>query len=158
MCKLRFFAVKHSFNKLGFFRTLSEFVPALISQYQWGCPYTHVGLLYGKDAYIEAKGKGVVAGSGSPPYVEWDEFFVDCTVRQKAIAEDFIIKQLGKPYDYTGLLNFLSKGKNEEKEKWFCSELIAAGMEAAEIWPYNWEIIRPFMVSPRLLVAIGKKA
>lgn len=47
----------------------------------------------------------------------------------------FLTAQLGKPYDITAILAFV-RGRNWRRaDAWFCSELIAAGLEHTGIFP-----------------------
>ena len=48
---------------------------------------------------------------------------------------DFLHDQLGKPYDKTAIIAF-AVGRNwREQDSWFCSELIAAALEACLWFP-----------------------
>lgn len=38
---------------------------------------------------------------------------------------DFARKQLGRPYDWRGVLSFLFRARMQRKGSWFCSELVA---------------------------------
>ena len=40
----------------------------------------------------------------------------------------FLGQQVGKPYDWSGLFGFVSNRDWEDPDKWFCSELVAAGL------------------------------
>ncbi|WP_028449692.1 hypothetical protein [Chitinibacter tainanensis] len=52
---------------------------------------------------------------------------IDRLVPNPERATDFLIAQIGKKYDWTGLIGWLFKGRNwQEPNKWFCSELVAA--------------------------------
>lgn len=50
-----------------------------------------------------------------------------CESPEKAYA--FINAQLGKSYDYMGILGFIFKTSWQSKDSWFCSELISKAME-----------------------------
>jgi len=46
---------------------------------------------------------------------------------------DYAISQLGKPYDWRGVLNIVIRNEDWfDDQRWFCSELIAAAFEHAE--------------------------
>ena len=45
---------------------------------------------------------------------------------------DFAKNQIGKPYDWWGVLNFLAPNRDwQDPSKWFCSELVAASFAAS---------------------------
>jgi hypothetical protein len=44
--------------------------------------------------------------------------------------------QVGKPYDLTAIAAFIARRDWRETDSWFCSELIAAGLEAVKYFPF----------------------
>lgn len=48
----------------------------------------------------------------------------------------FLRAQLGKPYDITAFAAFAAGRDWQEPDSWFCSELIAAGLEAGRVFAY----------------------
>ncbi len=50
----------------------------------------------------------------------------------------FLADQIGKPYDWTSILGFMADRDWRDDDSWFCSELIAAGLEAAGY--FNWPL------------------
>ena len=42
---------------------------------------------------------------------------------------DFVQAQIGKPYDKEGILGFIAGRTWDDPSAWFCSELVAAGLE-----------------------------
>jgi len=65
--------------------------------------------------------------------------------------EEFLQRQLGKPYDWLGILGFpLRNWKLERKNRWFCSELVFTAFKQAGV-----ELLKnthPSEVSPRLFL------
>jgi len=57
------------------------------------------------------------------------------TKDEAAVIRDFLETQLGKKYDWFSVLRFVSHTqlRPDAKEKWFCSELVTAALEAAGI-------------------------
>ena len=49
------------------------------------------------------------------------------------LAWDFALEQVGKPYDYRGILKFVSRTPYATNGKWFCSELAAAACAAGGV-------------------------
>lgn len=84
--------------------------------------YDHVSIRNGKYVY-EATPIGVV----KVPYKEWNSDTVHMELEVKSKYEKQVIKwlnkQVGKGYDYSGLLSFISIITKPVKGKWYCSEL-----------------------------------
>lgn len=72
----------------------------------------------------------------------------------------FLFDQIGKPYDYLGVLSFPFRSRWQRQDSWFCSELIAAAVNFAGASPpfvqakrvapvdiYNWAIAKTGGVS-----------
>lgn len=49
---------------------------------------------------------------------------------QDAAYHTFLMAQLGKPYDKEGILGFVFGRDWRDPNAWFCSEMVAAGLEA----------------------------
>ncbi len=71
---------------------------------------------------------------------------VPCTLEQRRLFYEFLAAQIGKPYDYLGILGFALRTRVESKNSWFCSELIFAAAQAAEINLLSR--IEPYQVAP----------
>jgi uncharacterized protein YycO len=74
-----------------------------------------------------------------------DVYDVRMTLKQKKIAIDFLLKQVGKPYDIWAIFGFVFYQSHEGRKsygKWFCSELVFAAftkalvplLERADAW------------------------
>jgi len=66
-------------------------------------------------------------------------------------AWEFASGQVGKRYDYRGLVRFLKRSKPRQDDRWFCSELVFAALAAGGL--HALERIDPSQVSPGLLIA-----
>jgi len=131
----------------------------LIRWWQWGFPYTHIAYCLdlsdpNDPIVVEAWWNGVRHGKFSEvhtPGTEFEVYSVQVTERQKERIEDFLQQQLGKPYDWLGILGFpLRNWKLERKNRWFCSELVFTAFKQAGI-----ELLKnthPSEVSPRLFL------
>lgn len=61
-------------------------------------------------------------------------FTVDgMTAEQWTQAIDLAVTQVGKKYDYWGVLTFISRRKAPSNDKWFCSELVFEALQHAGI-------------------------
>jgi len=50
---------------------------------------------------------------------------------------DFLYEQCGKKYDYWSLIAYAANRDWRADDSWFCSELIAAGLEVSGYFPYR---------------------
>lgn len=80
-----------------------------------------------------------------------DTFRVHVTDTQRDDIAAFVKEQLGKPYDYTMVLRFLSRRQaaRDESGKWFCSELVFAALQQAGV--VLLRDTQPWEVSPAML-------
>ncbi len=126
---------------------------------QWDFPFTHIALaidLTNKrdPIVIEAWWNGVRRGKFSKvhtPCTEFSVYSVEVTEKQKEKIFEFAESQIGKPYDWLGILGFVLFNPNiESKNRWFCSELVFAAFKKAGV-----ELLKnthPSEVSPRLFL------
>ena len=49
------------------------------------------------------------------------------------LAWDFSIEQIGKPYDYRGVVRFVTRQSYHINGRWFCSELASAACSAGDV-------------------------
>jgi hypothetical protein len=102
---------------------------------------------YSHAAWIDAKANLVIeAWSGRvrmasslselhTPGTPVDVFFVDVTPEQDTIIAAFMHSQVGKAYDYRGIVHFITRRPETGagQARWFCSELVHAAYRAAGI-------------------------
>ena len=125
--------------KLAFYRGIS-FVSKLI-QWQSRGPYSHVGVLHDDGSIMEAWENGGVLHNASistkhDPNTPVDIYSLPLmSAAQEERFRGFLLRQLGKKYDYKGVLRFLPASRlihgedssmSVDREKWFCSELVYA--------------------------------
>lgn len=66
---------------------------------------------------------------------------------------DFLLQQVGKPYDKTAIAAFVARRNWQEKDSWFCSELQAAAL--VECGWFEWKLATEFNhITPRDLMLI----
>lgn len=82
---------------------------------------------------------------------DWDDYAVEVPDGLTTIMQSFLDAQLGKPYDVTMVLRFITRRQETRrcKGRWFCSELVAAAFQTAGI-PLLART-EPWEVSPGLL-------
>lgn len=111
----------------------------LIRWFSWS-PYSHAAWICRDGSVIEAWTEGGVRRVASlseahEPGTRVDIFAIELTDEQHASVEKFLAEQLGQKYDWLGILGFLTRKRMESHDAWFCSELIAAALNQAGVWP-----------------------
>jgi hypothetical protein len=69
----------------------------------------------------------------------------------------FMLAQEGKPYDMEGILAFVSGRNWRQPDSWFCSELVAAGLEQCEYFRTPLATPSNKMTPPDLLLALSAR-
>ena len=99
--------------------------------------YTHAAWLFQDGSVIEAWKGGVTHAPGilsaHAPDTVVHLYALNLTIEQRWAVQDFLIAQIGKPYDYAGILGFLTASKTENPNRWFCSELLFAALKQAKV-------------------------
>lgn len=134
-----------------------SFWPSKCIEWMSWSDYSHVGWLTEKKTIIEAWSPKVremeSVNSGHTPGTEIDLFDVPslCPCDQLKL-EDFLRRQLGKPYDYASVFRFIPRiaTSGYQGDKWFCSELIMAAFSYIRLFPLKR--IPGYKVTPGMLV------
>lgn len=120
------------------------FMAALIRWQTWG-RYSHVAIEIAGWVYEAVPFKGVRKTPAAK--FNWDHvdiFVADGYHEEYTLA--FLESQLGKPYDYLGVMRFLPRWKEGIfSERWFCSELFYIAV------PGLLERVPAVKVSPSML-------
>ena len=121
-------------------------------QWQTRSPYSHASLsLADNEIYESREGHGVRCLSALPAGERIDQFDFPHSDDAARCLRPWLISQLGKPYDWTMVLRFITREQysREAKGHWFCSELVYAALRKIGI-----ELLarcEPWEVSPGLL-------
>lgn len=99
---------------------LSKIIRAVTS-----CRWHHVGVVF-DDYVIESRFAGVVKTSLAEFKARGDFAVVDCDIKDEPKALQFALDQLGKKYDFAGLISFPFRARWQDPARWYCSELVAA--------------------------------
>ena len=105
-------------------------------RWQTRSQYSHAAVAWGKDLILEAvEGQGVIQRKILPIDETADVYRVNHYMREHewAAALKFGQTQIGKGYDYRAVLRFVSRRAADENDKWFCSELVFAMLQAGEV-------------------------
>lgn len=126
------------------------FISRLI-RWQTRSKYSHAALLLSDGRTIIEAWQG--AGVRVKEITDWtdvDLFEIEgLTPLVETRAYSFACDQVGKKYDYWGVIRFVSRRHMPANEKWFCSELAFAALEIAGL--RLLERIDASEVSPHLL-------
>lgn len=76
---------------------------------------------------------------------------IPCSLEQRRAFWTWMHGEIGKPYDYLGVIGFPA-GIHDDR-RWFCSELVAAGLRNAEIVDFGAD----HTVSPARLYRTAKR-
>lgn len=112
--------------------------------------YSHAAWLCASGTVIEAWTKGGVRHVANlsvahTPGTIVDLYEITAEV-DYAAAELFLKRQLGKPYDFLGILGFILRRRCQEESRWFCSELVFSAVLAGGLRLLN--TLDPWQVSP----------
>ncbi len=96
-------------------------------RWQTRSKYSHVAIQLDDGSVIEAWHKGGVRHVPSISTLHKKGTSVDIYSIQKpfvsSAAETWLLKQVGKKYDYGAVARFISRRNERADDKWFCSEL-----------------------------------
>lgn len=129
-----------------------SFSSRLIKWFTWSKISHTSAVLYRKNEVIEAWGGGVVRRSisaGHKPGTVIHIYRIPCTVNQRNKFYNFMESQIGKRYDFLGILSYVTRTKLENKDKVVCSELVYTGLEHVGIKAL--QNIEAYQVSPGVL-------
>jgi uncharacterized protein YycO len=113
--------------------------------------YCHAALLLRDGSLVESiEPNGVRRVNPYVPDPEEPAQFFTVPGMDDDKAETFALEQIGEPYAMINLVGFLTRsGVDEDRGKWFCSELVFAAVQAGGV-----SLLRnvpAFMVSPGML-------
>ena len=112
--------------------------------------FSHACLVFADGSVIESKEFIGVRLLSRLPH-GFTQFEVKTSAMEERAIRYWAVSQIGKPYDYEGVLRFLTRHKASvsEKNKWFCSELVFAGF--ASIGRLLFRNTKAWEVSPDML-------
>lgn len=106
--------------------TSSRLPLALMIRGMTGCKYHHCGIIDGNRVIEASIFHGVRAVSLETFKHRGEYVVVDIPLKDENAAREFLINQEGKGYDWTGALSYPFRKNWQNKDKWYCSELVAA--------------------------------
>ena len=137
----------------------------IIEWFDHGAGYSHVDavlpdgrLLGARSDLVGNAPRGVQIRD--PGYVGTDPTLVvrlATAVAMEVAFYAFLTSQIGKPYDTLGILDFIGGRNWRQPDTWFCSELVAAGMEKCGYFPYPLASTTNKITPADLLLAISAR-
>lgn len=100
---------------------------------QWfeGSRWSHCGAIMPDSTVIEALWSGGVQRNKLIDFLEdsddWAIF--DIALPNEVAAEQFLIEQIGKPYDKTAIIGIVFERDWDSSDSWYCSELSTKAIE-----------------------------
>lgn len=93
-------------------------------------------LLGARDDAVGGKPPGVqIRPQGYAKWISRVVMRIPCTTNQKNLYTDFLLSQVGKPYDSEAIWAFFFDRDWREDDSWICSELVSAAGEKSGIFP-----------------------
>ncbi len=124
---------------IAFYKAEGQFMDKLI-RWWTGSPYSHCELVIGGLSYGSSNRDGGVRSK----YIEWDSHSWDfLEIPEQALgvrqdeAHDWFMKNMGRKYDWFGLLWFVVPINLQDPKKWFCAEAIAEALKLQDSWKYS---------------------
>jgi len=110
----------------------------LIRMVTWS-EYSHVDLVLDEDLLIGAiAGDGVVLSKAKDRLaISSKAVMMHIPVKEVDVSEAFAIGQLGKQYDWLGVIGIGLKRNWQEDDKWSCAELVASILAAGGQRPFD---------------------
>lgn len=115
----------------------TSLISRLIRWRTWS-DYSHVSLIRVTGEVIEAWHRGGVQARAC-----WDEahtpgtvielYAVEASLEAQERAWAFAEAQVGRGYDWRGILGFLTRSDGQRPRLWFCSELVASAFDSAGV-------------------------
>lgn len=112
--------------------TSSRLPIALLIRGMTGCKYHHCGVVLDDNQVVEASALHGVRSVSLESFKHRGEYqIIDIPLEDERAAKTFLINQLGKSYDWTGAFSYPFRKNWQNKDKWYCSELVAMAAKAA---------------------------
>lgn len=111
-----------------------------------GAKYSHAALLIQGCLFESWQGVGVrmKRNWAKPDDGTVDLYELEVTAEQAGRMQNFLLLQLGKRYSYLGCIRFLTRRDRDERNAWFCSELVVAACHHAGVMLFKntkpWEV------------------
>lgn len=117
--------------------------------------FSHVALMLSSEYIVDATFKHGVKISTTEEFLKQyplsRQTIVDIDIPNSSDTIGFILKQLGKPYDWTAIVGIVTQRNWQEDDSWFCSELIEAAIKSGGLDRFREDVSR---VTPNMCWSI----
>jgi uncharacterized protein YycO len=118
--------------------TLSSWLIRLVTWSRW----SHAAVQIDDETIIDATFKhGGVHARPLSALAGYRQEVVEYTLPDEDKAQDWLRRQIGKPYDWSALLGIFLHRNWQEDDKWFCSELTECALAAGGLQRWLGESI-----------------
>lgn len=137
--------------RVAFYKGKGKIVDKLI-RWWTNSPYSHCellfpdGIMFSSDAW-----SGGVRWNTNYDLSNWDIVRVDLTKAEIDVLIRWCKTKETSDYDWLGVIRFVIPFTNQDPDKWFCSELCAAGLKAVAKLPSKLKV---WKLSPGQLHAL----
>lgn len=111
---------------------LNWLLNVLIGIFGWS-KYSHVELVLPGNLWISSTMKQGVRMTVERKEGEWEKVSFDITDKQMSLLVDMIYERLNKKYDYLAVFRHIGLPFQNDKDKYYCSELVAELLLAVNI-------------------------
>jgi hypothetical protein len=126
-------------------------IPSLLIEWYGHGSYAHVDNVCEDGTLLGARVKGGVQ-KRLPGYAPFTKILRVTLPFQATDYDKFLNDQIGKPYDGTAIAAFAFDRDWRKADSWFCSELIAAALEACNFFRYPLVTAANKLTPPDLLL------
>lgn len=120
---------------------------------------SHVDSVLEDGSLLGARMDGGVAirQPGYATFSRTERVILPTTPEIAAAYHAFLMAQIGKRYDVDGIVAFVVGRDWRDPTRWFCSELVAAGLETSGYFPYPLATPANRLTPPDLLLACSAR-
>lgn len=120
---------------------------------------SHVDTVLDDGTLLGARMDGGVAirQPGYATFSRTERVILPTTAEIAAAYHDFLMGQIGKRYDVEGICAFIVGRNWRDPSRWFCSELVSAGLERAGYFPSPLSTPSNRITPPDLLLALSAR-
>ena len=129
--------------KVAFYKGKTRFFNKAVAWWTRG-PYSHCELIVSGHSYSSSFLDGGVRVKDivyDPDH--WDIVDVPWANAEKAV--EWFQDHMGQGYDVVGLVGFVARRVEDDRNKYFCSEAVAASLGLADAWRFDPNTLYPVL-------------
>jgi uncharacterized protein YycO len=146
--------MKYNYNTIGILLYRGTGIINSLIRWQTRSHYAHAALVVDATIYEALPFKGVIIRPFEDQDNKADQYLIAgggayLVEDQMNLVAEFVSKQVGRKYDFGGIVRFMTRQKSPKNKRWFCSELVYAAIQAAGLNLLNEN--EAYKISPALL-------